>query len=239
MKKFIFKPETKKIESEKVFHIKTMEIFEANDFQATDVVVWRMWIKEKWGFLLERTTKSIISQTTFVLWAKLKVLLRCRKQNQSRISNLITSNRNIRLSFTKDNAETILNTQWWCKEPEGKMTTSSFNSVQFSSVELSSVHVLNMTNRPKDISAASYQKRPLDHSDESPNIYLFDVTFLFWLFATFSIQIWLLKKQMFIASYQISLQINAQIFGQKQAKSHFVKKMPPFYSFIFKDKLWL
>lgn len=42
MKKFIFEPEKKKIESEKVFHTKTMEIFEANDFQATDVVVWRM-----------------------------------------------------------------------------------------------------------------------------------------------------------------------------------------------------
>lgn len=169
-----------------------MEIFEANDFQATDVVVWRMWIKEKWGFLLERTTKSIISQTTFVLWAKLKVLLRCRKQKQSRISNLITSNRNIRLSFTRDNAETILNTHSG-KEPEGKMTTSSFNSVQFSWVEFSSVHVLNMTNRPKDISAASYQKRPLDHWTigwVTKNIYLFDVTFLFWLFATFSIQIW-------------------------------------------------
>lgn len=120
-----------------------------------------MWIKEKWGFLLERTTKSIISQTTFVLWAKLKVLLRCRKQNQSRISNLITSNRNIRLSFTKDNAETILNTHSGVKSQKAKWR--QVLSIRFSSVELSWVHVLNMTNRPKDISAASYQKRPLDH----------------------------------------------------------------------------
>lgn len=167
-----------------------MEIFEANDFQATDVVVWRMWIKEKWGFLLERTTKSIISQTTFVLWAKLKVLLRCRKQNQSRISNLITSNRNIRLSFTRDNAETILNTHSGVKSQKAKWR--QVLSIRFSSVELSWVQFMFLTWQ----TGQRTFPQPHIRSDHwtigwvTKNIYLFDVTFLFWLFATFSIQIW-------------------------------------------------